>query len=925
MSEEKKELTESTEDISDTLHIDKSERNLDFSGVSALAGPIGIPDPWWYRAGLGILKVVSKLLCFIAAILIDVLRSLLKVIVGIFAGIGLVFVGIGKLFRGAHRMFWDMDWSGKLSYVILGFSQIKRKLWLDGFVFLAVEVAFLLFMFLPIGGGPMGLTALISFFTINANAHMGQGSDGAQSVVVSGFDSRPILVMGFLTICVVIGFVLVYILSVRATYDVWQIENEAKLKHIRRLGIDALNHPNYFEEDFSKLNRLQIKSLLVKKYGYTNLEARYISRIKFQKIPVKVHNGPIYSFYKSVTDPIKAFFYKGYDKVRNFLMSHYDYCSPIERYCQYYPKPPKEKYGRHLVLKEAQLELIRFSHKFDKYNDYLAKIRDYSILSDVYSKGELLYNCVFKMDPVSIKNGEKALEETAKLSAKETIPNVVGVFEITLELAKYVTNDAVKTIARLRKELRGEDLKKATLEHFAMMSERYDKMREGFIDENKIEVVNALETAINIYRDPSKVEDDFHMGKKHFIGFLMKEKHLNRTLAMEVAASFNNAYKTDDAYAYLKIAADNLEPYKEAREETPFHGQPTRSKKRFKQFSDEKFAITVLSLPVIGAVLLSIIPLLCSLATAFTNWDRYHRNNQFVWTADAWIRIFDIFGSNTRGSWPYTFGKLLLWTLIWAVLATFTNYFAGIVVALIINRKSIKYKKAWRTFFIVTIAIPQFISLLIISKLFASEGLINTWLMRQPWYVNDFSKAVNFGSYNPTTGEWIAHGIPWLGGTGSDVGDYAIPKTMIILINMWVGIPYTILSTTGILMNIPEDLYESSQIDGAGPFRQLISITMPYIFFVTGPSLLSTFIGNINNFNVIYFLTGGGPSGSDAQMVQNAGGTDLLITWLYKLTRDDLDYSVASVIGIVIFLICAFFSMIVYGRLGSVKNEEDFQ
>ena len=111
MSEEKKELTESTEDISDTLHIDKSERNLDFSGVSALAGPIGKPDPWWYRAGLGILKVVSKLLCFIAAILIDVLRSLLKVIVGIFAGIGLVFVGIGKLFRGAHRMFWDMDWS----------------------------------------------------------------------------------------------------------------------------------------------------------------------------------------------------------------------------------------------------------------------------------------------------------------------------------------------------------------------------------------------------------------------------------------------------------------------------------------------------------------------------------------------------------------------------------------------------------------------------------------------------------------------------------------------------------------------------------------------------------------------------------------------------------------------------------------------
>ena len=134
------------------------------------------------------------------------------------------------------------------------------------------------------------------------------------------------------------------------------------------------------------------------------------------------------------------------------------------------------------------------------------------------------------------------------------------------------------------------------------------------------------------------------------------------------------------------------------------------------------------------------------------------------------------------------------------------------------------------------------------------------------------------------------------------------------------------LSTSGILMNIPEDLYESSRIDGASPWTQFWKITMPYVLFVTGPSLLTTFIGNINNFNVIYFLTGGGP---DAQLaIQTpAGHTDLLITWLYKLTvtASNKQYYLASAIGVIVFIICAFFSLIMYARMGSTQNEEEFQ
>jgi arabinogalactan oligomer/maltooligosaccharide transport system permease protein len=153
-----------------------------------------------------------------------------------------------------------------------------------------------------------------------------------------------------------------------------------------------------------------------------------------------------------------------------------------------------------------------------------------------------------------------------------------------------------------------------------------------------------------------------------------------------------------------------------------------------------------------------------------------------------------------------------------------------------------------------------------------------------------------------------------------------IARTMVIIVNVWIGIPYTMLICTGILMNIPKDLYESSQIDGATAFQQFVKITMPYMLFVTGPYLLTSFIGNINNFNVIYLLTGGGPS-NPALLTSggSAGDTDLLITWLFNLTTGaESKYYLAAVIGIMIFVVVSSISVVVYNVMPSTKNEEDF-
>jgi arabinogalactan oligomer/maltooligosaccharide transport system permease protein len=145
-------------------------------------------------------------------------------------------------------------------------------------------------------------------------------------------------------------------------------------------------------------------------------------------------------------------------------------------------------------------------------------------------------------------------------------------------------------------------------------------------------------------------------------------------------------------------------------------------------------------------------------------------------------------------------------------------------------------------------------------------------------------------------------------------------RCTVIIINLWVGIPYTMIQVTGILQNIPAELYESAKVDGANAFTIFFKITLPYMLFVTTPYLISTFMGNINNFNVIYLLSGGDPT----PVGYTAGKTDLLVTWLYKLTVDQQYYNWGAVIGILTFIVLAVVSLVTYQNSNSYKDEEGF-
>ena len=325
-----------------------------------------------------------------------------------------------------------------------------------------------------------------------------------------------------------------------------------------------------------------------------------------------------------------------------------------------------------------------------------------------------------------------------------------------------------------------------------------------------------------------------------------------------------------------------------------------------KSLLDDQFHKTLLALPMTGILAFTVLPIIYMVLVAFTNYDAQHDgySNLFSWVGFTHFNELFNFG---KGGLGLAFGEILSWTLIWAFFATFSNYFLGMFVAIMINKKGIKIKKFWRTVLVMTIAIPQFVSLLYVSKLFTTSGILGRLLEQIP-FIHDWRVANHFVSL------WDSP---------------IVAKILLIVINVWIGIPYIMLMATGILMNIPQDLYESARIDGASPWQQYSKITLPYMMFVMGPYLLTSFVGNLNNFNVIYLLTSGNPLNTEIGVAGGAsvGYTDLLITWLFKMTlgSSDTKYYMASIIGILVFVVVAILSLIVYNVIPSTKNEEDYK
>lgn len=298
----------------------------------------------------------------------------------------------------------------------------------------------------------------------------------------------------------------------------------------------------------------------------------------------------------------------------------------------------------------------------------------------------------------------------------------------------------------------------------------------------------------------------------------------------------------------------------------------------------------LMAVPLTGIIAFTVLPLVFMISMAFTSYSKLDNHLVlFDWVGlDNFKKVLSFKDAIGQQFW-----SVLGWTLIWAVLATGLNYILGMILAIVINRKGTRFKGFWRFCFILSIAVPQFVTLLIMRTMLNQEGAVNVLL-----------KSIGL----------IDESLPFF-------TDATWARVTVIIINLWVGIPYTLIQATGILQNIPAELYESARVDGANAFVTFFKITLPYMMFVMTPYLITQFTGNVNNFNVIYLLSAGAPT----PVGNSAGKTDLLVTWLYKLTVDQQYFNLGAVIGIMTFVVLAIVALVTYRNTASYKDEEGFQ
>lgn len=172
----------------------------------------------------------------------------------------------------------------------------------------------------------------------------------------------------------------------------------------------------------------------------------------------------------------------------------------------------------------------------------------------------------------------------------------------------------------------------------------------------------------------------------------------------------------------------------------------------------------------------------------------------------------------------------------------------------------------------------------------------------------------SFGTVNQTLIQlgFIQKPIPFL-------SDPTLAKVMCVVVNLWAGFGYFMILSMGTMTAISADLFEAARIDGASPWQTLRSITVPLVMYQTMPQIIMSLTHNLNNFGMIYFFTGGDPKMADSASTM-AGGTDILVTWIYKLTVNLLKYHYASVIAVLIFIVIAPFAIITFRQTKSYKE-----
>lgn len=322
---------------------------------------------------------------------------------------------------------------------------------------------------------------------------------------------------------------------------------------------------------------------------------------------------------------------------------------------------------------------------------------------------------------------------------------------------------------------------------------------------------------------------------------------------------------------------------------------PTTFKDMLKGIYANGFPYLLIIPSYIAMTFAIIFPVLVTLLIAFTNYDFQHLPPTKLLD---WVGVTNFTNIWRLSTFRSAFGAVLGWTIIWALAASTVQIVIGIFTAIIANQPFIKGKRIFGVIFLLPWAVPAFITILTFSNMFNdSIGAINTQVI-------------------PLLGKLLpflnGHLIPWK-------TDPTWTKIALIMMQGWLGFPYIYVLTLGILQSIPNDLYEAAYIDGANAWQKFRNITFPMILAVAAPTLISQYTFNFNNFSIMYLFNDGGPG----TVGGGAGSTDILISWIYRLTTGAApQYSMAAAVTLIISLIVISISMIAFKKLHAFDMED---
>lgn len=334
----------------------------------------------------------------------------------------------------------------------------------------------------------------------------------------------------------------------------------------------------------------------------------------------------------------------------------------------------------------------------------------------------------------------------------------------------------------------------------------------------------------------------------------------------------------------------------------------------------DAYVYVILSPAIVLVLIFTLIPFLFTFLLAFTD---YSYKIKLGADLISWTGFAAFKQAVVDPSWLSIFSKIFAWTVFWAVMSSFTCYAVGFINALVVESPLVKGKKAWRTIMILPWAIPSLISLMLFKNVFNREGLMNQILFATRT-MEGFSKFL----YNIGLQGKFDQPIYWF----DPIYNGNLAKAVVVLVNLWLGAPYFMMLIIGVLSTIPKDLYEAANIDGATGLQRFNAITLPMVLAATLPSIIMTFSFNFNNFGAVYFLTGGGPLWDPTKVPESMrviggavpGQTDILISWIYKLsfTQGQEVFNVAAVYSIIIFIIVGGFSVFNLLKSKSFSEEE---